>query len=377
MSTIATFLLKHTMFLIAYCRLAIEDIINFVAWKQDSAITGVNKELRRLQNPFSEFGAIFRLEGVFVDLIGMQVKAWPRVAEKFGYERLTEDLIMKASLYTPAKAVRVVFGWSDDVVEVNEIVKAYHSEFNAAFNSWLEHDRAFVYRYDSTRRNFSGNKRTISSDGNTKLEPSRHEIYETYHNAWNKLAEKKNQAPPTADQVMKGIQIRDWEECIPKVFGWTEYTAEEVYDIVAEYDTMIKADMKALRQKYQPDTDEDSDNSSKVAPMAEMPMPSKEEINTCYSIAWNKLALEIGQTSPTKEQVMKGVEMRDWQECIKQVYGWEYDDKEIYDIVVKYDAIIQNDLKQLYSSYGFDYGNKFSKKFHPNLILQRGVAEFL
>ena len=136
----------------------------------------------------------------------MNAKSWPKVAEKFGYTIQSEEDIRKASLYSPAKAIRVVFGWTDDVIEVDEIVKAYRSEFNDAYNQWLEHDRTFVYPNDPTRRNNSGKKKTTvtaaATPKSTARRPSKDEVYETYSLAWNKLARLKNKDPPTTDQII-------------------------------------------------------------------------------------------------------------------------------------------------------------------------------
>jgi hypothetical protein len=71
---------------------------------------------------------------------------------------------------------------------------------------------------------------------NTKSRPSTNEIHETYILAWEKLALKKNKEPPNADQVIKGILIRDWEVAVPDYFGWTEFNAEQIYDIKSRYE---------------------------------------------------------------------------------------------------------------------------------------------
>ena len=364
-------------------RLVLEDIVNFVAWKTDPAVTGVNKELRRIQSQFSELGAIMRLEGCVIDLIGMQAKTWPKVAEKFGYTVQSEDALRKAALYSPAKAIRMVFGWTDDVLQVNEITKAYHSEFNNVFNSWLEHDRTFVYPNDSKRYNYSGRKKKSTARAktanNSNSRPSKEEIYDVYVDSWTKLAGEKNKDPPTIQQVMKGISIRDWEAAIPDVFGWTEYNAAEIFDIVAEYDEIMRAGMEVLKAKYKSDSDDsiEDDGSEATLPPVVKPKPSKEEITTTYVIAWNKLAVEIGKTSPTKEEVLKGLSIRDWEVCVKDVFGWtEYSDKEIFDIVVKYDQIVQADFKTLNSNYGLDYGDEFSNKY-PDIMLQPDILDWL
>jgi hypothetical protein len=355
-----------------------------MAWKQDPAISGVNKDLLQVQNPFSEIGAVFRLEGTVVDLEVMQTEAWSKVAESFRYKVPAVDDIKKASLYSPAKAIRLVFGWTSDVIKVDEIIKTYWSEFNAVFNSWLEHDRTYAYSNDSTRRNESNEKKTVAATetvSNNKPRPSKDEIYETIHLAWNKLARGKNRDPPTTDQIVKGRLLRDWEVCVKTVFGWTDLSAEKIKEIVEEYNKTLQADMETLYQKYgleygPPKDAGNGGGNSKDAPTAEKLKPSKEEINTTYLIAWNKLALQMGQKAPAKDQVLEGVKMRNWKVCIKDIFGWDgYNSREIDNIVVEYGKIVQEDFKNLYKNYGIEYGSKSSSKCP--VILQAGITEWL
>ena len=80
--------------------------------------------------------------------------------------------------------------------------------------------------------------------------PSKDDIYATYTLAWTKVAREKGKTPPSMDEVMKGISIRDWEVAIRDVFGWDEYSAQEIYDIVVEYDTILQTDIKTMYAKY-------------------------------------------------------------------------------------------------------------------------------
>ena len=124
--------------LLGYTELTVEDINNVVDYKTDPLSTGYNRYLSRIQRPFSEYGAIFRLEGVLVDMIGMQARAWKKVAETFGYSLQSRDDVKQASLYKPDDAVRRVFYWTDDIFDLKDISKAHRAAFQEAFDGWID-----------------------------------------------------------------------------------------------------------------------------------------------------------------------------------------------------------------------------------------------
>lgn len=58
--------------LLEYTELTVEDVNMAMYWKDDISATGINHHLLERQRPLSEYGAIFRLEGVLVDMVSGQ-----------------------------------------------------------------------------------------------------------------------------------------------------------------------------------------------------------------------------------------------------------------------------------------------------------------
>jgi hypothetical protein len=78
----------------------------------------------------------------------------------------------------------------------------------------------------------------------------------------------------------------------------------------------------------------------------------------------------------SKEQVMQGLRLRDWEVTVKDVFGWDYSANKIYEIVFEYDKIVQEDFKTLNKNYGLDYGFEDKNKY-PDVIMREGVTEWL
>mmetsp|Transcript_31705 Transcript_31705/g.54085 ORF Transcript_31705/g.54085 Transcript_31705/m.54085 type:complete len:1489 (+) Transcript_31705:155-4621(+) len=233
--------------LLTYEELTVEDINNVIDFKEDPSETGYNPYLSKVQRPFSEYGAIFRLEGVLVDLIGLHAKAWQKVAKTHGYEISSPDEVRQASLYKPADAVREVFFWTEDMFEWEAIAETHKAAFNEAFDNWLESKSVVNASEDDYVAD------TFPAE-NDRAMPSDAEMSSMYNLAWSKLAVELNRTAPTADEVNRGILGQDWEVAVKDIFGWSE-DPEEVYDIVVAYDKILQADYKTMLAKYGIDLD--------------------------------------------------------------------------------------------------------------------------
>ena len=103
-----------------------------------------------------------------------------------------------------------------------------------------------------------------------------------------------------------------------------------------------------------------------------------------YFIAWSKLAKDIDKNAPTSDQVYRGELGGDWEAAVRDIFCWSNDVNEIYEIVVAYDKIFQNDYKLLLNKYGIDLDKmnakaketRFGLDF-PDLLVQQGVREWL
>lgn len=238
--------------LLGYTELTVEDINNVVDYKVDPLSNGYNRYLARVQQPFSEYGAVFRLEGVLVDMIGMHAKAWKKVTEAFGYRLQSSDDVKQASLYKPEDAVREVFYWTDDVVEIRDIAKAYRAAFNEAFNEWTA--SGCVLADTSGGQSFDEQEFARSVDSEPKIMPSGEEMHSMYFIAWSKLALSIGRTAPTFDEVYRGMLGGNWDDAVRDIFLWSN-DPSEVHDILAAYDAILEEDYKILLQKYGIDVD--------------------------------------------------------------------------------------------------------------------------
>ncbi|KAL3778451.1 hypothetical protein ACHAW5_001770 [Stephanodiscus triporus] len=236
--------------LLGYTELTVEDINNVVDYKTDPLSTGYSRYLSKIQRPFSEYGAIFRLEGVLVDMIGMHARAWKKVAETFGYNLQSKDDIKQASLYKPEDAVRWVFYWTDDIFDLKDISKAHHAAFQEAFDEWIDSGGNVVAGSSDEQVSVTGD----SSSGPTKIMPGEEEMNSMYFIAWSKLAKTLDKSAPTWNEVYRGVLGGDWEVAVRDIFCWCN-DPSEVYEIVVAYDKILQEDYKILLNKYGVDLD--------------------------------------------------------------------------------------------------------------------------
>ena len=258
--------------LLGYTELTVEDVNNVVDYKTDPLSTGYNRYLSRIQRPFSEYGAIFRLEGVLVDMIGMHARAWKKVAETFGYSLQSRDDVKQASLYKPDDAVRRVFYWTDDIFDLKDISKAHRSAFQETFDGWI--DSGGYVAAASSDEQVSVAK--DASSGPSKIMPSEEEINAMYFIAWSKLAKTLDKSGPTSDEVYRGVLGGDWEIAVRDIFHWSN-DPSEVYEIVVAYDKILQEDYKILLNKYGVDLDEMSAKAEETLFCLDFPDLSTQE----------------------------------------------------------------------------------------------------
>ncbi|KAL7553287.1 hypothetical protein ACHAWF_016541 [Thalassiosira exigua] len=245
-STFDSFVARKEM-LLGYSELTAEDINNLVDYKDDPLATGYNSQLLRVQRPYSGYGAIFRLEGVLADMVGMHARAWKRVADAYGYHIQSSDEVRQASLYRPEDAVREVFHWTDDVLELRDITATHQEAFREAFDDWVEGGKVVA----APGERFSTSKKNTNAPNAV---PSDEEMTSLYYLAWSKLAKNLDRIAPTNEQVYQGIMGGDWEDAVKDIFRWSS-DPNEIYDIVVAYDEIMQADYRVLLEKYGIDLD--------------------------------------------------------------------------------------------------------------------------
>lgn len=261
--------------LLTYTELTVEDINNVVDYKVDPLATGRNRYLARVQNPFSELGAIFRLEGVLVDVIGLHAQAWKNVSDMLGFRIQSNDELRRASLYKAEDAVREVFYWTDDIFEVENVADAQRAALQDIFSRWAEEGETIAEPYDRFTPSYSSST--------PRALPSKEEMTSMYKIAWSKLASDMNRDPPTDEQVGRGILVQDWEVAVKEVFGWSD-DPTEVYNIVVAYDQIVQKDYRDLLSRYNIDVDKIDEEQEEIFPEVQLKEGVKDWLNTLNEV---------------------------------------------------------------------------------------------
>ena len=217
--------------------------------------------MARVQNPFSEMGAIFRLEGVLVDVIGQHAQAWKNVSNTLGFRIKSNEELRQASLYKAEDAVREVFYWTDDIFEVENVADAQRAAFQDIFSRWAEEGKAVAEPFDRFASSYSS--------PTPRALPSEEEMTSMYKIAWSKLASDMDRDPPTDEQIKRGILGQDWEVAVKEVFGWSD-DPTEVYNTVVAYDKIVQSDYRDLLGRYNIDADKIDEEQEEIFPEVQL-----------------------------------------------------------------------------------------------------------
>jgi hypothetical protein len=204
--------------------------------------------------------------------------------------------------------------------------------------------------------------------------------------AWKKVAETFGYSLQSRDDV-KQASLYKPDDAVRRVFYWTD----DIFDLK----DISKAHRAAFQEAFDGWIDSggyvaaaSSDEQVSVAKDASSGpskiMPSEEEINAMYFIAWSKLAKTLDKSGPTSDEVYRGVLGGDWEIAVRDIFHWSNDPSEVYEIVVAYDKIFQEDYKILLNKYGVDLDEMSAKAEEtlfcldfPDLSTQEGVREWL
>ena len=110
----------------------LEELMNLKDSLEFDAIP-VNRK-RKVETPFQEFGAVFRLEGALVDMSAVNEIAWGEVAKAHSYRAPTREEIKQASVMRPDDAIRRVFLWTDNDLDSRKIADTHQSVLRMLFD---------------------------------------------------------------------------------------------------------------------------------------------------------------------------------------------------------------------------------------------------
>eukprot|EP00569_Conticribra_weissflogii_P005627 CAMPEP_0171329032 /NCGR_PEP_ID=MMETSP0878-20121228/979_1 /TAXON_ID=67004 /ORGANISM="Thalassiosira weissflogii, Strain CCMP1336" /LENGTH=1264 /DNA_ID=CAMNT_0011828921 /DNA_START=127 /DNA_END=3921 /DNA_ORIENTATION=- len=226
--------------LLEYNELTVEDVNTAMYYKVQTTASGLNPSLYGRETPFANYGALFRLEGVLVDMTGLHVKAWERVAEEHGYAIESSDIVRQASIYNAEVAAHRVFAWTNDIFEWENIADSHCLAFREAFNSWLE----------------SGGNIGSSSSDLPQAGPTREELSSIDGIVMRRIADKLGKSRPSDEDVIRALE-GGWVEGMRDVLGWTS-DPKVVDSIVADYGEMWDEEYDALVESYEDGSRDDA-----------------------------------------------------------------------------------------------------------------------
>ena len=304
-------------YLLEYVELSIPELNNLMDHRDSVYSSGVSQYLARVNKPFKEFGAIFRLEGVLLDMTGMHEEVWARVAAELGYKTPSLEEVRQAAVTRPDTAVREIFFWANDVVAVRETTDSFSRIFREVFDKWALSNGLIVEAATpkSEVTSMALGAEVVSGMGDSPSvteEPPRFEGEQSklkrFQEAWTITAAELELAQPTNEQIAQSTFLAP-EIAVRDAFRWTS-DERDISAVVAVFKAILNGDVD--KSKYQINLDEDdTPQKSSNDPLLELQYQ-----------AWSKVAASGSFESPTPEEVLVASVLNDPETVIVRAFEW-------------------------------------------------------
>lgn len=321
--------------LLDYIELDPSELNNLMAYKDSAYATGASQYLPRINKPFREFGAIFRLEGVLVDITGLQQKVWNRVATEFDLkEPLLED-VQRAAVLKPDAAVKELFFTAmDDFVLVRRIVDAYRRTFKEEFDAWAN-DEGIVVQASGQKTDNSNAASTrgslalgfedetdsrISQEAQPSLPPvlplDEGNRLRYLKDVWTKTANQFGFSEPTNEQIAES-SILTPDIAVRNIFRWSE-DQMQINKIVAAY-SILQAGGTVPMEEEKPDL--------QPVPVAgdapiEPEQITEDMILELQYMAWEEVAEQNSLEVPDPEEILAAAVLNNPEMVVLEGFGW-------------------------------------------------------
>jgi beta-phosphoglucomutase-like phosphatase (HAD superfamily) len=319
--------------LLEYRELDVLELNSLMDHKGSVYATGVSQYTPRINRPFKEFGAIFRLEGVLVDISGLQMQAWAKVAQQFNYKLPLIEDVRRASVCRPEVAAREVFFWTEDFIQCAHIAAAHSKAMKDVFDEWAADNNITPVQSLSALGNVDKGSLTIgdelfsqSSSSTSNLKVVQHDedkMIEFMYKAWTQTAATWGYEIKSEDDIFRAIMLSP-DIAVRESFGWTTNPLD-VDEIAAYYRKTLRAlsqGDKVPARKDEPRKDVSSQQSSRAKVLT-----TTEMMEIQYQ-AWIKVAESNSFEKPTDDEVMAAFVINDPEVAVYDGFGWT-DDKEV------------------------------------------------
>jgi beta-phosphoglucomutase-like phosphatase (HAD superfamily) len=367
--------------LLEYPILSVAQINSLVALKNSPFETGVSPYLARMNKPYKDYGAIFHLEGVLVDITGMQYEAWKRVATEYKFPPPVMEDMKFAAVHSDEYCVQKVFYWTDDFLIIKQVAKTFKEFQREVFENWKDSKKILSNEIDDIPSD--------SQDDSPEGFISQEDIIKIQFRAWERAANSYGFEPPTLDllSVAEGMEPTN---AIRSIFRWSK-------------DFVICNDVANAYRKYlKRETDKwlaESGGSSQIPARAikvndkvssehrhrQSSGPSFEEILKMKQTAWENAILE-GNTDlpvPTLDD-LRIAEYAGPERAMTSIFKWNASQENLDHVMKQYKAHLRSLTEKLMTELDApmlsDYQKTDEDDSSENILafeLKQGVIKWL
>ena len=308
LSAIASSFEQRKLALLIHEVLSVSQIDSLISLKKSAFSSDVSPYLAKMNKPFKNYGAIFRLEGVLLDVTGLRQRAWMKTVEIYDFPIPTQEDIRVASAHSEEFAILRIFRFTDDVFAARKIAEIFREIQKENLEGMVELMDNKVEAEEFYNIAALGIETTDSKGtGETDEVDVGVQINQLHHKAWERAAKSYGyEVPPRALlNIVSGLQP---DEAIRSVLRWTN-------------DYVISSDVGNTYRKYLREetskwikeggvaplasTATSDSNTSISTKMTEEYLPSQNDVLGLKLKAWEKVLAcgEIQVVPPTLDEI--------------------------------------------------------------------------
>lgn len=335
---------KRKSDLLEYNILSVSQIDSLIGLKSSPFSTGVSPYLAKINKPFKDYGAIFSLEGVLVDVTGLQYQAWMQTSKIYGLPAPTFDDVKLSTVHREEFAVQRIFYWTDDIIAARKIAKTFREQRKSGFEEWKLSQTA---RSDNDSNDDAYVLPAKEGPEADDVIIAENNVIEIQLTAWKRTAEMYGYEPPTP-ALLNIVGTLKPDEAVRSVFYWTKDFVASV-DIGNNYRNYLKEETSKWLSKEQipVTTAPYAKSKSEREPSLELSRssgPTLEDILVLKQKAWRNTLKSGGfQFNTPSLEELRVVEFAGLDRAIQSIFKWNVSSDVAESILKSY----RNELKML------------------------------
>ena len=322
--------------MLEYRQLNLVEVTRLMDTKDSVHVTGTSQYTPRINKPFKDFGAIFRLEGVIADVSQLQGRVWRAVAEREVLRPPEAFEVIRASVLSPESSVRDVFHWSDDSTEISRITRVYREILGVKFDEWMTTAKVSVETHFSRAVELGHDRENYPPRSHVETESvsidhfrSENERIREAGNAWALVAAKLGLRQPTENEIEQAMLLPP-DIAVVQIFGWTRDKVDA--------DILERLYVKALTTGDLVEVHDHEDSNGAMTGKSSL---SKEEMLELQFKAWSEVSEKFGFDQPLPEEVLSAFVLNDTRVAVRDGFGWSEDPSTVEKIGQTFENILQ------------------------------------